>query len=145
MNSSPAVPSKYVLIHMGWFLFVCVSNMLSHCDVGGQNHACIVAQSYPHLCYTLDYSSPSSSVHGISQARILDWVAIFLLQGIFPTQGLNLCLLCLLRYRQILYLRSFQGRTPNPKKLKMKKGQVVTFYYTFSLVQRKLINEAQIL
>ena len=26
---------------------------------------------------------------GVLQARILDWVAVFLLQGIFPTQGLN--------------------------------------------------------
>ena len=29
-------------------------------------------------------------VHGMFQARILEWVAIFLLQGIVPTQGLNL-------------------------------------------------------
>jgi len=34
-----------------------------------------------------------SVVHGILQARILEWVANFLLQGIFPTQGLNPCLL----------------------------------------------------
>ena len=104
MNSAPAVTSKYVLIHMCWLLFVCISNILSHCDVGGQNHVGIVAQLYPTVCYTLDYSSPSSSVHEISQARILDWVAIFLLQGIFPIQGLNLCLLCLLHCRQILHL-----------------------------------------
>ena len=37
----------------------------------------------------VDYSPPGSSVHGILQARILEWVAIFLLQGIFPTRGLN--------------------------------------------------------
>ena len=37
----------------------------------------------------MDCSPPGSSVHGISQARILEWVAIFLLQGIFPTQGSN--------------------------------------------------------
>ena len=30
-----------------------------------------------------------SLIHGIFQARILKWVAIFLLQGIFLTQGLN--------------------------------------------------------
>ena len=36
---------------------------------------------------------PSSSVHGILQARILEWVAIPLLQWIFPTQGSNLGLL----------------------------------------------------
>ena len=34
--------------------------------------ACLVAQ----LCLTLDFSPPGSSVHGIFQARILDWVAI---------------------------------------------------------------------
>ena len=37
----------------------------------------------------MDYSPPGSSVHGISQARTLEWVAIILLQGIFPTQELN--------------------------------------------------------
>ena len=30
-----------------------------------------------------------SSAHGIFQAKILGWVAIFLLQGIFPTQRSN--------------------------------------------------------
>ena len=34
-------------------------------------------------------------VHGIFQVRILEWVAMFLLQGIFPIQGLNPCILCL--------------------------------------------------
>ena len=38
----------------------------------------------------MDYRPRGSSVHGISQARILERVAIFLLQGIFPTQGSNL-------------------------------------------------------
>ena len=37
----------------------------------------------------MDCSLPGSSVHGISQARILEWIAIFLLQGIFLTQGWN--------------------------------------------------------
>ena len=37
---------------------------------------------------------PGSSVHEISQAQILEWVAIHsLLQRIFPTQGSNPCLL----------------------------------------------------
>ena len=30
-----------------------------------------------------------SSVRGIFQARILEWVAIFFSRGIFPTQGSN--------------------------------------------------------
>ena len=30
----------------------------------------------PNLCNPMDYSPPTSSVHGISQARILEWVAM---------------------------------------------------------------------
>ena len=33
-------------------------------------------QSCPTLCHPLDCSLPGSSVHGISQARVLEWVAI---------------------------------------------------------------------
>ena len=35
-----------------------------------------VAQSCPTLCDPVDCSLPGSSVHGILQARILEWVAI---------------------------------------------------------------------
>ena len=45
------------------------------------------------FCSPMDCSLPGSSVHEISQGRILEWVAMPLLQGIFPTQGSNLCLL----------------------------------------------------
>ena len=38
---------------------------------------CLVAQSCASLCDPLDYSPPVSSVHGIFQARILEWVATF--------------------------------------------------------------------
>ena len=34
-------------------------------------------------------SLPGSSVHGILQARILEWVAIPFSRGIFPNQGSN--------------------------------------------------------
>ena len=37
---------------------------------------CLVAQSCLTLCDPRDCSLPGSSVHGILQARILDWVAI---------------------------------------------------------------------
>ena len=40
----------------------------------------------------MDHSPPGSSVHGIHQARILEWVAIPLSRGIFLTQGSNLAL-----------------------------------------------------
>ena len=42
-------------------------------------HACMCAKSFqscPTLCNPMDYSPPSSSVRGILQARILEWVAL---------------------------------------------------------------------
>ena len=38
--------------------------------------ACSVTQSCLTLCDPMDYSPPGSFVHGISQAKILEWVAI---------------------------------------------------------------------
>ena len=40
------------------------------------------------LCDPMDCSLSGFSVHGIFQARILEWVALHF-QGIFLTQGLN--------------------------------------------------------
>ena len=40
-----------------------------------------VAQSCPTLCNPVDCSPPGSSVHGILQARILEWVAISFSRG----------------------------------------------------------------
>ena len=36
----------------------------------------LVAQSCPTLCESMDYSPPGSSVYGILQAKILEWVAM---------------------------------------------------------------------
>ena len=38
--------------------------------------AVLIIQSCPPLCYPMDCSPPGSSVHGLLQARILEWVAI---------------------------------------------------------------------
>ena len=56
--------------------------------------------SCPTLYNPMDCSPPGSSVHGILQARILDWVAISFFRGIFPIQGSNLGLL---NCRRMLY------------------------------------------
>ena len=37
---------------------------------------CLVIQSCPILCDPVDCSPPNSSVHGILQARLLEWVAM---------------------------------------------------------------------
>ena len=45
---------------------------------------CEVSQSCPTLCDDMDCSLPGSSVHGIFQARILEWVAISFSRGSSP-------------------------------------------------------------
>ena len=52
------------------------------------------------LCDPVDYSPPSSSVHGASPGKNTGVGYHFLLQGVFPTQGSNLGLP---HCRQILY------------------------------------------
>ena len=42
----------------------------------------LVAQWCPTLCNPMDYSLPGSSVHGILQARTLEWVAIPFSRGL---------------------------------------------------------------
>ena len=44
-------------------------------------HACSVACSCPTLWDPVDYSPPGSSVHGILQARIMEWAAISISRG----------------------------------------------------------------
>ena len=47
-------------------------------------YRCLVAQWYPTLCDPMGYSPSGSSVHGILQARILEWVAISCSRGASP-------------------------------------------------------------
>ena len=42
---------------------------------------CLVTKSCPTLCHSMDCSPPGSSVHGISQARLLVWVTISFSRG----------------------------------------------------------------
>ena len=67
-----------------------------------------VAQSCPTLSDPMDYSLPGSSVHGIFQARVLEWVAIafssqmelgLLIQSLFQNG-------CLLYWDPILKVKS---------------------------------------
>ena len=46
--------------------------------------ACSIAQSCQTLGDPMDCSPPGSSVHGIFQARILEWVAIYFSRGSSP-------------------------------------------------------------
>ena len=59
-----------------------------------------INSSWPHGLYSL----PGSSVLGIFQVRILEWVAISFSGGVFPTQVSNPHLLNLLHWQAVLYL-----------------------------------------
>ena len=48
---------------------------------GNEKIVVVYLLSCPTLRDTMEYSLPGSSVHGISQARILEWVAISFSRG----------------------------------------------------------------
>ena len=81
---------------------------------------CLVTQSCPTLCDPMDCSPAGSSVHGILQARVLEWVAMPSSRGIFPTQGLNPGLP---HCRQILYHLSHQDLSHNKSDMLNQRGQ----------------------
>ena len=58
-----------------------------------QKSSCVeseVAQSCPTLCNPIDCSLPGSSVHGIFQARVLEWGAISFSRGSSQLRDLTL-------------------------------------------------------
>ena len=52
-------------------------------EIGIDMHTCEVALAMSDSCnpMDMDYSPPGASVHGISQARILEWVVISFSRG----------------------------------------------------------------
>ena len=56
-------------------------------------HAKLLLQSCPTLCDSMDCSPPGSSVHGILQARVLEWVAISSYRGSSPPRD-RICISC---------------------------------------------------
>ena len=74
-------------------------------------HVFVHAQSLqlcPTLCNPMDCSPPGSSVHGILQARILEWAAMPSSRSSWPRDKIHVCLY-LLHCRWILYLLSYLG------------------------------------
>ena len=63
---------------------------------------CVLAQSCPSLCNSMACSLPDSSVHGILQARTLEWAAISLSREPFSPRGWTLISRIFCMGRQIL-------------------------------------------
>ena len=99
---------------------------------------CVCAYSVALLCLTLwdpvDYSPWGSSVHGISQARILEWVAISSSRGSsWPRNGTHVsCISCIGRW--ILVPLPHLG---SPQYIHSSR-QITLFYFSMK-VQRKLL------
>ena len=71
-----------------------IKRFLSSSSFCHQSGGCLVAKSCLTFHNFVDYSPPGSSVHRISQERILEWVAIsFSRVSSWPISGSNLCLL----------------------------------------------------
>ena len=62
----------------------------------------------------MDRSLPVSSVPGVLQGKNTGVGCRFLLQGIFLTQELNLCLLCLLALAGGFLTTELPGKPPSP-------------------------------
>ena len=73
MEDSPRAEPVYTTRFHNWELFWYESVKV------------LVAQSCPTLCDPMDCSLPGSSVHGISQARILEWVTLLSRVRLFMT------------------------------------------------------------
>ena len=69
----------------------------------GPDHVRVCAQSLSgvQLCNPMDCNLPGSSVHGISQARTLEWVAISSSRGSSQPSGCVSCVSCI--SKQTLY------------------------------------------
>ena len=90
--------------------------MPKHWGQSGTSSEVLVTQLCSSLCDSMDCSLPGSSVHGILQGRILEWVAIPFSRRIFLTQGSNPHLS---HCRQILNCLShwLRSATPSPQAL----------------------------
>ena len=77
--------------------------------IGGGGGGGLVTESCPTLATPMDCSPPGSSVHGILQARILEWVAISFSRGSFQPRD-QICLYVSCIGWQILYHLHYLGK-----------------------------------
>ena len=108
----------FPLLYCGTLLLICSKHNSLHLLILIPTSNCIipecvcvfvcvlVAQSCPTLCNPMGCSLSGSSVHGILQTRILEWVLVPFSKGSSQPREVNLDLL---HCRQILYCLSYEG------------------------------------
>ena len=82
-----------------WLESPCPGNVWQALCTDSDSHSteqdcCLVAKSHLTLCDPMDGSPPGSSVHGILQARILEWVVVPSSRGSSRPRGWT-CISCL--------------------------------------------------
>ena len=98
-SSHPPSDPGQVTSRFSFLICVCVRVCARTCRhthvcsvVSDSLHVPMHTQAHAHICAQLcpmDCCLPGSSVHGIFQARIQEWVDMSSSREIFPTQGLN--------------------------------------------------------
>ena len=79
--------------HSSFKIMALLVNLLSQSMQLTHYSVCVcalVAWSCPTLCNTMDCSPPGSSIHGVFQTRILEWVAISFSRGSSQPKDLDL-------------------------------------------------------
>ena len=104
----------------------------------GCMYACSVAKSYLILCNPMDCNPPVPSVHGIFQARILEWVTIFSSTGSSQPRC-RTYVSCTGKW--ILYHRAKEVPTERLETQKMEK-KIHSINYSYSLFPVVIISKA---
>ena len=71
--------------------------LLHYTTLSIRSHACVWAQLlqlFPAVCNLMDCSQPGSAVHGILQARILEWITVSFSRGSSPLREWT-CISCI--------------------------------------------------
>ena len=114
------VPCPYIM------LYLIISEKLSVC-------VCVHAQPCPILCDPMDCSPPGSSVHGILQARTLEWVAISSSRGSsWPRDQIHVSCVSCIGIHILNHCGNLIHRDIDVKQLKMYK-----LHNIFSLIKKK--------
>ena len=104
--------------------------------------------SHIGLCIPMDYSPPGASVDGVSQARILEWVAVAFSRGSSQPRD-RTCVSCISRWiflplshLKIYFLPSCKNHSKRiySKILKMKKIKILTMDFFFFLSSLSLVH-----
>ena len=119
--------NSYALMMGLWNAVATMENIMVALQKINRTTMKVKAQSCLTLCDPVDCNLPGSSIHGIFQARILEWVAISFSRRSFPTQGSNQGLP---HCRQTLYCLSHQNSTSGYITQRTESRDLKKYWYT---------------